>query len=178
MAKDVLFNIARPSYESIVDHHNLAKEALASYFSEDNVAFVGFSMAELSGLREQEQAAQAKQDMLALLAFLEALFRVDYISRKRLNLKDDLSRALIRVFNRKRYKAALAEDIIKTWLRADAITHVENSHIYECFQLRHWLAHGQYWARENMPRRDFYDISTLVEGLINAKVFKVAQPQP
>jgi hypothetical protein len=176
MAKDVVFNVARPTYESIVNHHNLAIAALAGYFSEDNTAFVGYSVPELSSLREHEQAAQAQQDVLALLAFLEAVFRVDYISRKRLNLKDGLSKALIRVFNRKRYKATLTEDIVKTWLRADAITHTENSHIHESFQLRHWLAHGQYWTRENVPKRDFYDIAALVEGLVNAKVFKVAPP--
>lgn len=177
MAKDVMFNAERPSYESIVKHHNFAKESLANYFSSGNPEFVGFSEAELSIFREREQAAQSQQDLLAILAFLEATFRVDYISRKRLNSKDVLSKALIRVFNRRRYKAALTEDIIKTWLRIGAISHAENSQIHEAFQLRHWLAHGQYWVRGDAANRDFYDVAALVEGLINAKVFKGAAPR-
>ncbi len=43
--------------------------------------------------------------MMALLAFLEACFRLDYECRKRLNLKDPLSRAMIKLFNRKKNKA-------------------------------------------------------------------------
>lgn len=174
MAKGVVFNVARPSYESIVEHHNLTKEALTEYFSNSNEEFFGFSENEVLFFREREQAIQSRQDVLALLAFLEATFRVDYISRKRLNLKDKLSRALIRVFNRKRYKAGLTDDIIKTWLRVDAITHAENSQIHALFHLRHWLAHGQYWVRENVANREFYDVAELVEGLINAKVFKTS----
>ncbi|MEA9482813.1 hypothetical protein VC290_21325 [Xanthomonas campestris] len=174
MAKEVRFNVKRPSYESIVNHHEVVRDSLINYFSEDNPDNIGFTPGELNGLIEENQLAQEKQDSLALLAFLEATFRVDYISRKRLKLKDSLSKSLIKIFNRKRYRAALVDDIIKTWLRVGTINHSENQRINESMQVRHWLAHGQYWARDGVVYKDFYDIATLVEGLINSKVFQVA----
>lgn len=171
MAKKNLFNDARPSYESIVEHHSAVEEALRQYFSPGNSAFVSMSAPELSEALDRELEFQEQQNVLTLVAFLEATFRVDYLSRKDRKLKDDLSKALIKVFNRRRQKASLADDIIKTWLRQGTLTHAEYFHIDRSFKFRHWLAHGQYWSPTEMLKRDFYEVATLVEGLRNSKSF-------
>ena len=171
MAKNTSFNGERPSYESIVEHHNTVEESLREYFSRENPTFVGASVLEVSQALSRELERQEQQDVLALVACLEATFRVDYALRKDRNLKDDLSKALIKVFNRRRQKASLGDDIVKTWLKQGTLTHAEYGHIDRVFKFRHWLAHGQYWHPAETLKRDFYEVSTLVEALQNSKSF-------
>lgn len=172
MAKEVLLNVGRPTYSLIVEHHAASASALIAHYSQTNPNYTGLTSEELGKLRANASIHQERQDILALLAFLESCFRVDYIMRKRRNLKDDLSKALIKLFNRRHYRASLEDEIFKTWRKFDHLDAATNSHLHEAFHYRHWLAHGQYWESNKFRKRDFYELSSLVEGLINANAFK------
>lgn len=172
MAKEVLLNAERPTYSMIVEHHAASTSALNSHYSETNPSYTGLTSNELGELKETAKLHQEHQDILSLLAFLESSFRVDYIMRKKSNLKDALSKALIKLFNKKHYRASLEDEIFKTWYKLGYLDPATNSHLHEAFHYRHWLAHGQYWESDKFRKRDFYELSALVEGLINASAFK------
>ena len=172
MAKEVLLNPDRPTYDLIVEHNLASTSALNFHFSQSNPDYTGFTPAELEKLRREATLHQERQDILSLLAFLESCFRVDYILRKKSNLKDDLSKALIKLFNQKHYRASLEDEIFRTWHKSGHLDPATNSHLHEAFHYRHWLAHGQYWEPKKFRKRDFYELSSLVEGLINSNAFK------
>lgn len=156
----------------VMGHHITARDAIGLLFSESNSDNADLSRQELEARHNACLLAQQRRDMMALLAFLEACFRLDYASRKRLNLKDGLSRVLIRVFNRKRNKAALVEDIVKAWLQQGVLTHHQYDRINSAFQLRHWIAHGQYWSPAKIKPHDLWEVAEFVESLVNARLFQ------
>jgi len=86
-------------------HHATVRTAIRELFSTSNPANADRSEAEIHAAGVAALRTQELRDMMALLAFLEACFRLDYECRKRLNLKDPLSRAMIKLFNRKKNKA-------------------------------------------------------------------------
>ena len=172
MAKEVLLNAERPTYSIIVEHHAASTSALKFHYSQANPNYTGLTSDELSKLEEKAILHQERQDILSLLAFLESCFRVDYIQRKKNNLKDELSKALIKIFNRRHYRASLEDEIFRTWHKLGYLDPAINSHLHEAFHYRHWLAHGQYWESDKFRKRDFYELSSLVEGLINSKAFR------
>ncbi|KAF1017466.1 MAG: hypothetical protein GAK31_00731 [Stenotrophomonas maltophilia] len=112
--------------------------------------------------------------MMALLAFLEACFKLDFANRKRLKLKDSLTKILIKLFNQKHNKAKLMDDIIKGWQKEGLLSHLEYDRINSAFKLRHWIAYGQYWSPEKIKPHDFLEVAEFVEGLINSRTFKTA----
>ena len=174
MATPVVANPDVPNYAQVVGHHDIAQEAIGLLFSGTNPDYYDLPIAELERKRELAIAAQELRDMMALLAFLEACFKLDYANRKRLKLKDGLSKRLIKLFNQKHNKARLMEDIIKGWRQEGFLSHLEYDRINSAFKLRHWIAHGQYWSPDKIKPHDFLEVAEFVEGLINSCVFKSA----
>lgn len=172
MATPFVVNPDLPNYMQVMGHHITARDAIGLLFSESNSDNADLSRQELEARHNACLLVQQRRDMMALLAFLEACFRLDYASRKRLNLKDGLSRVLNRVFNRKRNKAALVEDIVKAWLQQGVLTHHQYDRINSAFQLRHWIAHGQYWSPAKIKPHDLWEVAEFVESLVNARLFQ------
>ena len=171
MAKHFQENSNYPKYGEIVRHHSTAKRAIEEYF-ETSSDHLGTPQTELKFLKLIAIAHQEKQDMLTLLAFLETCFRVDFLLRKELNLKDQLSKDLIRTFNRKNQRASLERDIVKNWLKREQISHATYNRILLALQFRHWLAHGQYWDSSALKIYDFYDLAQFIEALVQECSFK------
>jgi len=171
MATPVVANPEVPNYAQVIGHHTMAQEAINLLFSDLNPDYSALPSAELERLRKLAIRAQELRDMMALLAFLEACFKLDYGSRKRLNLKDRLSKVLIKIFNRKHNKARLMEDIIKGWQQEGFLSHLEYDRINSAFKLRHWIAHGQYWSPDKIKPHDFLEVAEFVEGLVNSRAF-------
>jgi len=153
-------------------HHAIVRAAIRELFSTSNPANADRPEVDIHAEKLAALKAQELRDMMALLSFLEACFRLDYECRKRLKLKDPLSKALIKLFNRKRNKAGLMDDIVKGWLKEQAISHRDYDRINSAFQLRHWLAHGQYWSPAKIKPHDLVDLAEFIEGLINADLFR------
>lgn len=178
MADPFEINYAFPRYQEVVDHHDLLRRAVNSHFDVPELAHPGATTRELETFRTSAHLRVERQSTTSLIACLEACFRVDYIHRKKRKLKDLLSKDLIKVFNRRKRKAALMDDIIKAWMKAGALSHADYSRIHKAFNFRHWVAHGQYWhLKKNDTTADYYEIATLVEGIMNASAFHLA-PDP
>ncbi len=172
MATLVAVNPDVPTYAQVVGHHAMAQKAIALLFSTLDSNDSDTPLAEVERQRATAVKNQELRDMMALLAFLEACFRLDYSCRKRLNLKDSLSKSLIKLFNRKHNKASLMEDIVKTWQKQGLLSHPEYDRINSAFKLRHWIAHGQYWSPAKIRSHDFLEVAEFVESLINSRSFR------
>jgi hypothetical protein len=102
---------------------------------------------------------------LALLAAVEAAFRVDYVRRQARKPKDPLAKALRAVYRAKGERASLEDDILPAWRESltDDDLRRALSDLKGSYQYRHWLAHGRYW-RPNLARlynfEDLYDLSS------------------
>jgi len=171
MAKHFHANSDYPKYPEIVRHHSTTKKAIENYF-DSSADLLGTPEKEVKSLRSAALVHQEKQDMLTLLAFLETCFRVDYLLRKEMNLKDHFSKDLIRTFNRRNKRASLEKDIVKSWLKREKFTHSTYDRILAAFQFRHWLAHGQYWDPSLLKIHDFQDLADFTEALARKCSFK------
>jgi hypothetical protein len=172
MVTPAVVNLDVPNYAQVVGHHVMAREAISLLISDSNPDYCDLPSKEVECRRELALSTQELRDMMALLAFLEACFKLDYASRKRLNLKDGLSKKLIKLFNRKHNRAKLIEEIIKTWKDEGFLSPQEFGRIKSAFTLRNWIAHGQYWDPEGIKPHDFLEVAEFVEGLINSRAFK------
>jgi hypothetical protein len=172
MADDFVVNDNFPRYQEIVDHHEFLVDSVDALFANPGPEFVGATPDEIEASRVLTLSKLEQQSTLSLLACLEAYFRVDYLKRKEGKLKDPLSKSLIKVFNKKKRKASLMEDIIKTWLKSETITHAMYNHVNKAFKFRHWMAHGQYWPmNQSDVAYDFYEVASMIEGVMNSASF-------
>jgi len=113
-----------------------------------------------------------KTSSLTLLSFLEAIFRVDYLTRCYRKEKDDLSRKFRVIYKKKANRASLENDILEIWKK-----HCYDSEKREYLNLiseligtlkyRHWLAHGRYWEPKLGRIFDYYYIYELSEQICN-----------
>ncbi|WP_367345995.1 hypothetical protein [Stenotrophomonas bentonitica] len=172
MATPVIANPDVPNYSQVVGHHAMAQDAIGLLFSRVNPDYSDVPLDSVESRRKLALKDQELRDMMALLAFLEACFRLDYANRKRLKLKDGLSTSLIKLFNRKHNKARLMEDIIKGWQQEGWLSHSQYDRISSAFKLRHWIAHGQYWSPTKIKPHDFSEFAEFIEGLVNSRVFE------
>ncbi|MDR6094433.1 hypothetical protein [Stenotrophomonas sp. SORGH_AS_0321] len=172
MAALLIANQDVPTYGQVISHHAMAREAIGLFFSNLNQEYADLPIAEVESRRIRAVKTQELRDMMAPLAFLEACFKLDYASRKRLKLKDRLSKTLIKLFNQKKNKARLMEDIIKSWQQEGFLSHQEYDRINSAFKLRHWIAHGQYWSPDRIRAHDFIEVAEFIEGLINSRAFE------
>jgi hypothetical protein len=98
---------------------------------------------------------------LAVLASLEAAFRIDYLRRSQKRRKGALSRAFREIYRKKGERASLEEDIFGTWLRNSDVPRWVIGRLRGAFRFRHWLAHGRYW--EPNQQYDFNSVFMLAE---------------
>jgi len=89
-----------------------------------------------------------RRSVFFVLARLEAAFRVDYESRCRKKLKDDLSRALRLVWKSRAENVHLDDDIFEAWREHSSASRQLIGELRGAFNFRHWLAHGRYWVPE------------------------------
>ena len=139
-----------PDTELIAAHFVAVGRAARLYYSPRNpdyaAAFPFRSTAEVAGLRDAVLGEQADESSLSLLAAIEAAFRVDYIEHHRVRPKDSISRAMRDLFDDKGRFARLTEDILQVWRDHSDVPNSLLNDIREAFAVRHWLAHGRYYA--------------------------------
>ena len=84
--------------------------------------------------------------VFGMLASTEAALRVDFIERVSHKKKDEVSRSFCDVFKKRGRKVRLAEDILDVW-KEQHIAGIKSavSEFKGVLNLRHWLAHGQWW---------------------------------
>lgn len=151
--------------------HTDTEESVRSYFLsapfQGTVRFAGYTMDEVRAEMEDLLSEHDRRSALALLAALEASFRIDYLQRCYRKEKDPLSRSLREIFALKKDRASLEEDILGAWKdysnapSARAIV----QELRGALKYRHWLAHGRYWVPKLGQRYDYQGIYDLAQAV-------------
>lgn len=106
---------------------------------------------------------------LNILASIEADFREDYsirVNSKQLN--NWLSIELKKIYETKKERASLEEDILDTWkefYKSDNDKKDFFGELKGAFKFRHWLAHGRYWDFSDKNKYDYMTVYLLARKL-------------
>jgi hypothetical protein len=149
----------------LADYHRDAESSLRLYFTSTNPDFVAL----FAGDRPSEVAAKLadrihETDMrsaLAIMARLEAAFRLDYKWRRQGKKPDAVS---ITFRRHRRTNVRLDEDIWETWHVNHPLTRPLIRELRSAFKFRHWLAHGRYW--QVGQKYDFQTLYILAQGVL------------
>jgi hypothetical protein len=151
--------------EELAGYHREVVGSLRLYFSRaDPTVAMQFPN------RSQDEVLKARlgesdlRSALALLIGIEARFRVDFNSRCRKRLKDDLSR-YFREVEKRGDRVRLDEDIIEGWKSHTNASPSAISELRGAFNFRHRLAHGRYWSPKLGRKYDFDSVRTLAEAI-------------
>ena len=133
----------------LADYHRDAESSLRLYFTPANPDFVGrFASDRPSDVAAKLADRIDETDMrsaLAIMARIEAAFRIDYQQRCDRKRPDPVSIAF-RVLSRDRGRnVRLDEDIWEAWRESHPSTRPLIGQLRSAFKFRHWLAHGRYW---------------------------------
>ena len=137
--------MANAAILDIAEYHSDVVSSLRLYFSQVPASFgprfVGRRLDEVLASRVEETDLRSA---LAILANLEAAFRVDYESRCQKKMKDSLSRAFRAIYKSRKTRVSLENDIFEAWWDNSTGSRQLISELRRAFKFRHWLAHGRY----------------------------------
>jgi hypothetical protein len=161
-------NLAVSQSTSLVDlahYHRDAEASLQLYFSSSNPNFFAIFVGErLSEVTEKLDNRILETDMrsgLAVMASVEAAFRLDYLWRRKAKKPDAVSNA----FRKYRgTKVRLDEDIWETWKVIHPTMGPLISELRSAFNFRNWLAHGRYWTAGQ--KYDFQALYLLADAVL------------
>jgi hypothetical protein len=161
--------------EEIEIYHTDILAALSLYFSSDSpsytVRFAGNSPTEVQSALAQRIDESELRSTLALLTSLEASFRIDFDSRCRGRLKDDLSRYFQGLEKERGDKIRLDEDILEGWKLHSTAPPSLIAQLKGAFKFRHWLAHGRYWIPKLGRAYDFELGFTMTSAIVSGFPF-------
>ena len=158
---------------ALVDIANYQMDAEASlrlYFSLANphfsVRFAGCLASEVTTELVERLGETDMRSVLAVMARIEAAFRIDYKQRARKKGPDAVSTAFRKLFKKKGEKVRLDEDIWEIWRENvnDPSARSLISKLRSVFKFRHWLAHGRYWPIGN--KYDFQTVYLLADAVL------------
>jgi len=148
------------SCREIALYHSDLLASLRLMFAQGGAAvlprYVGHTPAQMKSVLSARREELVRRSSFALLAALEAAFRVDFALRCSERRRDPLSRAF-RVLHRQHGdRPALEEHILPQWKRHTSQRRGIISDIIGAFKYRHWLAHGRYW-KPKLGRKYTYE---------------------
>ena len=103
------------------------------------------------------------------MSALEALFRIDYLTRCYNKKKDPLSRKMRGISRKKGVRTSLENDILRLWKEVCPEYKSFISEVITAFDYRNWLAHGRYWEPKlgrNYDYNSLYDLAYSIEQLL------------
>lgn len=134
------------SMRDLETYHRDAESSLRLYFAPINPDYRVLFKMEHSIEMKFRLAERIKETELrssfAILARIEAVFRIDYQWRRKSKGADALSIAFRRYTKN---HVRLDEDIWEAWRTHHAGAKPVISQLRSAFKFRHWLAHGRYW---------------------------------
>lgn len=158
------------SPDEIALYHRDLLASLEAVFVRGSAAtlpwYVGSTHTEMLSALAERRDELARRSSLALLAAIEAAFRVDFLVSCSKRRKDPLSRALRDVHKQHGPRASLEDHILPRWREHILQGQRMISEIARAFKYRHWLAHGRYWTPK-LPRKFTYDY---VYSIVNSAV--------
>jgi hypothetical protein len=163
------FSVRQPvPLVDIADYHRDAEASLRLYFTPINPDFVARFASDRPSEVEMELAGRLSEtDMrsaLAIMARVEAAFRIDYMQRCDMKKPDAVSTAFRKLFKRRGRKVRLEDEIWEVWRQSYPSTSPLISQLRSVFRFRHWLAHGRYWPVGS--KYDFETLYLLADGVL------------
>src|ERR1700677_4272577 len=150
----------------IADYHRDAGSSLRLYFTRINpdfvVRFAGDRQSEVDRELANRLSETDMRSALAVMARLEAAFRIDYRQRCEMKKPDSVSTAFRKLFKSRGWKVRLEDEILEVWRQSCPSTRPFISELRGAFHFRHWLAHGRYWQVRN--KYDFETLYLLADG--------------
>jgi hypothetical protein len=165
MANRILAASQPASLVALADYHRDTEASLRLYFTSINPNFVAlFAGDRLSEVAEKLANRILETDMrsgLAVMASVEAAFRLDYQWRRKAKKPDAVS---ITFRRHRRPYVRLDEDIWEAWSVAHPMTRPLISQLRSAFNFRHWLAHGRCWTMGQ--KYDFQTLYLLAQSVL------------
>jgi hypothetical protein len=104
-----------------------------------------------------------------LLAATEALLRVDFLERLgRKKRGDALTKEFREIAKAKGAYVSLEEDILAAWKKQGGAPKRLIGDFVGALKLRHWLAHGRYWAPKLGRQYEYLTVKGLADDVIRA----------
>ncbi|MFI5378090.1 MAG: hypothetical protein ACHRHE_02175 [Tepidisphaerales bacterium] len=115
-----------------------------------NTRFFAMALDEIEDFYRSQRKELEQLTVLALMASAEASIRADYANRLKKGRSDPLSKAYAALHRnldaRFRNRPSLNDHIVETLKAAAVIPNHLVGNFRDALLLRHWLAHGRYWA--------------------------------
>lgn len=173
MLKKVSFSSENLSLLNIADYYGDSEKALRLFFSPKNPAYTlrfnGYTRNEVEGELKLRLQELDKAVSLSILSALEALLRVDYLTRCYKKKRDPLSRKMRNIYKSKGVRASLERDILRLWKEICPEYKGFISEVITAFDYRNWLAHGRYCEPKlgrNFDYSSLYDLAESIEQLL------------
>ncbi len=146
--------------------------ALCLYFSEGAPTFQRRfgreALDDVSALLASRIEESDLRSSLMVLTSLEACFRLDFDVRCNRRLKGPLSEYFRDVARKRGDRVRLDEDILEGWKLHVAGAASSIGKLRAAFGLRHWIAHGRYWAPKFGRRYDFASVYLMAKAILEA----------
>lgn len=159
-----------PDLIKIAEYHNDAMDGLRrlfQYFIDSSAPrFIGYSPAEVHLLLNDRLQETDIRSCMALLAALEAAFRVDYVARCTAKKKDALSRDLRELHKTRAERASLEDELLAHWVTHHPTYKEMLGEFKGALKFRHWIAHGRYWQPKLGRKYDFTYLYGLAKTLL------------
>ena len=174
--KRVEFNPSGLNLElvEIANHFDLINSTMANFYLGNSPSFLSrYAFSTPAQISIEYQGARKEFETsvcLTILASLEAVFRMDYLYRVDRKLKDELSRAFIKIYRREKLKVGF-EAILDAWKRHAPSSDVYIRELKGALAYRHWLAHGRYWHPKLARAHGYTDIYNLAHNIFSGFPF-------
>lgn len=119
--------------------------------------FIGYSKEQLDKELKDRKETLDRMCSLELLTAIEARIRIDYIVRGQNKLRDDFSKKIREIYDKKENRASLVDDILLTWKNEKPSHKARLDNLGKAIDYRNWLAHGRYWLPKKHPHINRYD---------------------
>lgn len=167
MANRVIFSGLQRGLPEIADHYKDLGSSLRLYFSAHSpsyrIRFDGYAATEVTNELGERLDEVDLTSSLAVLASVEAAFRIDYLQRCYRKGKDPLSRAFRNFYKVRQEHASLEDEIFGAWIDYSSVPRSIIGELRGAFKFRHWLAHGRYWTPKLGRRYDFNYVFELAD---------------
>jgi hypothetical protein len=128
--------------------------------------FVGKGLSQIDEELVERLYETELRSALAMLASLDAAFRIDYLQRCQQRKRDQVSRAFRVLYAHHGSRVRLEDDIFETWRQVLPSTAYLVSQLKGAFKYRHWLAHGRFWEPKHGGKYDYQGIYILAQSVL------------
>jgi hypothetical protein len=154
----------------LADYHRDVESSLRLYFTQANpdfvVRFISNQPSEVEATLAERLSETDMRSALAIMARIEAAFRIDYRQRCERKKSDPVSIGFRKLFRERGQKVSLEDHIWEVWRQNHPSTSPLISQLRSVFKFRHWLAQGRYWQVGS--KYDFQTLYLLADGVLTS----------